>query len=161
MHSFGVSSSIARVRALLSRTLLPEGAPVLVSHTLDWGLHAEMCEHDSPVSVIPWHWDSACVSPLPFKSVLQPPNLVFSVFCELIFANPLPRPRMSPLTFLGLWHWGHSHLTVRREILGFVKDGLLRMHLPRMCSSIQNESFGIEDDQTRDWTVSAQYYTIT
>ena len=28
--------------------------------------------------------------------------------------------------------WGHSYLTVRGEILGFVKDGLLRKHLPRM-----------------------------
>jgi len=26
--------------------------------------------------------------------------------------------------------WGHSYLTVRGEILGFVKDGLLRKHLP-------------------------------
>ena len=30
--------------------------------------------------------------------------------------------------------WGHSYLTVRGEILGFVKDGLLRKHLPRMFS---------------------------
>ena len=28
--------------------------------------------------------------------------------------------------------WGHSYLTVRGEILGFVKDELLRKHLPRM-----------------------------
>ena len=37
--------------------------------------------------------------------------------------------------------WGHSYLIVRGEILGFVKDGLLRMHLPRMCSLIKNESY--------------------
>ena len=42
--------------------------------------------------------------------------------------------------------WGHSYLTVRGEILGFVKDGLLRKHLPRMFSLIKNESEGIEDD---------------
>ena len=42
--------------------------------------------------------------------------------------------------------WGHSYLTVRGEILGFVKDGLLRKHLPRMFSLIKNESMGIEDD---------------
>ena len=42
--------------------------------------------------------------------------------------------------------WGHSYLIVRGEILGFVKDGLLRKHLPRMFSLIKNESMGIEDD---------------
>ena len=36
--------------------------------------------------------------------------------------------------------WGHSYLTVRGEILGFVKAGLLRKHLPRMFSLIKNES---------------------
>ncbi len=36
--------------------------------------------------------------------------------------------------------WGHSYLTVRGEILGFVKDGLLRKHLPEMSSLIKNES---------------------
>ena len=36
--------------------------------------------------------------------------------------------------------WGHSYLTVRGEILGFVKDGLLRKHLPKMFSLIKNES---------------------
>ena len=36
--------------------------------------------------------------------------------------------------------WGHSYLIVRGEILGFVKDGLLRKHLPRMFSLINNES---------------------
>ena len=36
--------------------------------------------------------------------------------------------------------WGHSYLIVRGEILGFVKDGLLRKHLPRMFSLIKNES---------------------
>ena len=36
--------------------------------------------------------------------------------------------------------WGHSYLTVRGEILGLVKDGLLRKHLPRMFSLIKNES---------------------
>ena len=33
-----------------------------------------------------------------------------------------------------------DYLTVRGEILGFVKDGLLRKHLPRMFSLIKNES---------------------
>jgi hypothetical protein len=36
--------------------------------------------------------------------------------------------------------WGHSYLTVRGEILGSVKDELLRKHLPRMFSLIKNES---------------------
>ena len=36
--------------------------------------------------------------------------------------------------------WGHSYLTVRGEILGFVEDGLLRKHLPKMFSLIKNES---------------------
>ena len=36
--------------------------------------------------------------------------------------------------------WGPSYLTVRGEILGFVKDGLLRKHLPRMFSLIKKES---------------------
>ena len=42
--------------------------------------------------------------------------------------------------------WGHSYLTVRGEILGFMEDELLRKHLPRMFSLIKNESMGIEDD---------------
>ncbi len=29
--------------------------------------------------------------------------------------------------------WGHSYLTARGEILGFVKDELLRKHLPSVC----------------------------
>ncbi len=36
--------------------------------------------------------------------------------------------------------WGHTNLNVRGEILGFVKDGLLCKHLPRMFSLIKNES---------------------
>ena len=36
--------------------------------------------------------------------------------------------------------WGHSYLTVRGEILGFVKDGLLRKHLPRMFSLIRSRT---------------------
>ena len=43
--------------------------------------------------------------------------------------------------------WWHSYLIVRGEILGVVKDELLRKHLPRMFSLINNESLGIEDDQ--------------
>ena len=43
--------------------------------------------------------------------------------------------------------WGYSYLIVRGEILGFMKDELLRKHLPRMFSLIKNESMGIEDDQ--------------
>ena len=34
----------------------------------------------------------------------------------------------------------HLYLTVRVEILGYVKDGLHRKHLPRMFSLIKNES---------------------
>jgi hypothetical protein len=36
--------------------------------------------------------------------------------------------------------WGHSYLIVRGEILGFIKDELMRKHLPRMFSLIKNES---------------------
>ncbi len=36
--------------------------------------------------------------------------------------------------------WGYSYLIVRGEILGFMKDELLRKHLPRMFSLIMNES---------------------
>ena len=43
--------------------------------------------------------------------------------------------------------WGHSYLTVRGEILGFVKDEQMRKHLPKMFSLIKSESWGIEDDQ--------------
>ena len=43
--------------------------------------------------------------------------------------------------------WRHSYFIVRSESLGFVKDELLRKHLPRMFSLIKNESQGIEDDQ--------------
>ena len=46
--------------------------------------------------------------------------------------------------------WGHSYLTVRGEILGFDKDGLLRKHLPWMFSLIKNESYG---DRRRSDTV--------
>ena len=43
--------------------------------------------------------------------------------------------------------WGHSYYGVRGEILGFMKDELMRKHLPRMFSLIKNESWGLEDDQ--------------
>ena len=36
--------------------------------------------------------------------------------------------------------WGHSCFIVSGETLGFVKDELLRKHLPRMFSLIKNES---------------------
>ena len=36
--------------------------------------------------------------------------------------------------------WGYSYFIVRGEILGFMKDELLRKHLPRMFSLIKNES---------------------
>ena len=36
--------------------------------------------------------------------------------------------------------WGYSYLIVRGEILGFMKDELLRKHLPKMFSLIKNES---------------------
>ncbi len=35
---------------------------------------------------------------------------------------------------------GYSYFIVRGEILGFLKDELLRKHLPRMFSLIKNES---------------------
>ena len=43
--------------------------------------------------------------------------------------------------------WGDSYLIVRGEILGFLKDELMRKHFTRMFSLIKNESWGIEDDQ--------------
>jgi hypothetical protein len=36
--------------------------------------------------------------------------------------------------------WGYSYFSVRGEILGFLKDELLRKHLSRMFSLIKNES---------------------
>jgi hypothetical protein len=36
--------------------------------------------------------------------------------------------------------WGHLNLTVRGEILRFVKDKPMRKHLPKMFSLIKNES---------------------
>ena len=36
--------------------------------------------------------------------------------------------------------WGYSYLIVRGEILGFMKDELMRKHLPWMFSLIKNES---------------------
>ncbi len=41
---------------------------------------------------------------------------------------------------------GHSYFIVGGEILVFMKDELLRKHLPRMFSLIKNESWGLEDD---------------
>ena len=42
---------------------------------------------------------------------------------------------------------GHSYCDVRGEILDRRKTGLLRKHLPRMFSSIKNESLRFEGDQ--------------
>ncbi|PKU63863.1 hypothetical protein MA16_Dca009847 [Dendrobium catenatum] len=42
---------------------------------------------------------------------------------------------------------GHSYFIVRGEILGFMKEELLRKHLPMMFSLIKNESWGLEDNQ--------------
>jgi len=36
--------------------------------------------------------------------------------------------------------WGRPYLIVRGEILGFIKDELMRKHSPRMFSLIKNES---------------------
>ncbi len=36
--------------------------------------------------------------------------------------------------------WGHSYFIVRGEILGFMKDELLRKHLSKMFSLIKDES---------------------
>ena len=44
-------------------------------------------------------------------------------------------------------NWGDSYLIVRGEILGFLKDELVRKHFTKMFSLIKNESWGIEDDQ--------------
>ena len=41
----------------------------------------------------------------------------------------------------------YSHLTVRGDNLGSVKDGLCREHLPQMFSAIKKERLRIEDDQ--------------
>jgi hypothetical protein len=54
--------------------------------------------------------------------------------------------------------WGHPYLIVRGEILGFIKDELMRKHLPRMFSLIKNESVFINQerklgDQRRSDTV--------
>lgn len=43
--------------------------------------------------------------------------------------------------------WKYSYLTVSGELLGCVKDGLLRKHLPMLLSLFKNEGQGIEDDQ--------------
>jgi hypothetical protein len=42
---------------------------------------------------------------------------------------------------------GHSYCDVRGEILGSSPDELKRRHLPRICSSIKNESERRERDQ--------------
>ena len=46
--------------------------------------------------------------------------------------------------------WGHLYLIVRGEILGFVKDKLLRKHLPKMFSLISERKLG---DRRRSDTV--------
>ena len=46
--------------------------------------------------------------------------------------------------------WGHSYFIVRGEILGFMKDELLRKHLPRMFSLISERKLG---DRRRSDTV--------
>jgi len=46
--------------------------------------------------------------------------------------------------------WGHSYLIVRGEILGFIKDELMRKHLPRMFSLISERKLG---DRRRSDTV--------
>lgn len=43
-------------------------------------------------------------------------------------------------------NWGDLYLIVRGEILGFLKDKLVRKHFTKMFSLIKNESWGIEDD---------------
>ena len=60
-----------------------------------------------------------------------------------------PRGRLVGLhreVMINRYSWGYSYLIVRGEILGFMKDELLRKHLPRMFSLIKSESKGIEDD---------------
>ena len=42
--------------------------------------------------------------------------------------------------------WGYSYLIVRGEILGFMKDELMRKHLPRMFSLIKDEGQGSQED---------------
>ena len=44
-------------------------------------------------------------------------------------------------------NWGDSYLIVSGEILGFLKDELVRKHFTKMFSLLKNESWGIEDDQ--------------
>ena len=48
--------------------------------------------------------------------------------------------------------WGQSYLIVKKGILGFDKNELLRKHLLRMLSLIKNESYGIEDDHIPSWS---------
>ena len=50
-------------------------------------------------------------------------------------------------TFINRDNWGDLYLIVRGEILGFLKDKLVRKHFTKMFSLIKNESWGIEDDQ--------------
>jgi hypothetical protein len=79
-----------------------------------------------------------------------------TIYCEKIrvfqAGNRLDTPAWN--NGIGLWSicwfeikvminrdsWGHSYLIVRGEILGFIKDELMRKHLPRMFSLIKNES---------------------
>ena len=66
--------------------------------------------------------------------------------------NNAKRPRFFLLVstsevMINMSCWGHLYLTVRGEILGFVKDRLVRKHLPKMFFLIKNESWGIEGDQ--------------
>ena len=66
--------------------------------------------------------------------------------------NNAKRPRFFLLVsnsevMINMSCWGHLYLTVRGEILGFVKDRLVRKHLSKMFFLIKNESWGIEGDQ--------------
>ena len=51
------------------------------------------------------------------------------------------------IVFVNRDNWGDLYLIVRGEILGFLKDKLVRKHFTKMFSLIKNESWGIEDDQ--------------
>ena len=50
-------------------------------------------------------------------------------------------------SLIGICEGIRVELIVKGEALVFVKDELLRNHLPKMFSLIKNESWEIEDDQ--------------
>ena len=52
----------------------------------------------------------------------------------------LPILKRGPMSLVDRASLGHLYLIARGEILGFVKDSLVRKRLPVMCSLVKNES---------------------